>query len=230
MIPISVDWTWQGRNVRLFDTAGLRKKARVREKLEKLSVADALRAIQFADVVVVLVDSTRPLEKQDLQIADLAEREGRAVVIAVNKWDLVSDPQTMSATLRAEVARLLPQLRGVLIPTVSGQTGVGVDAMMRSVCNAYDTWNRRLPTARLNRWLSEALAKHPPPAVSGRRLAIRYATQPKTRPPHFILFGSRPQKLPESYRRYLINSLRDEFDLPGVPIRLTFRKGANPYA
>ncbi len=228
---ISVMLDWDGRPVRMFDTAGMRRKARVQEKLEKLSVADALRAVKFAEVVVVLIDAAIPFESQDLRIADLAEREGRAVVIAVNKWDTVEDRQARLAELREEFERLLPQLRGAPLVTVSARTGRGLDRLQAAVLKAHDVWNRRVPTARLNRWLAEMVAQHPPPAPGGRRIRLRYATQVKTRPPGFVVMCSHPEKLPESYSRYLVNGLRDAFDMPGTPVRLTLRSQAdkNPY-
>jgi len=227
---IAVDWSWRGRPIRLFDTAGIRRKARVQEKLEKLSVADALRAIRFAEVVVVLLDATKPFEKQDLHIADLIVREGRAMIIAVNKWDLVEDPQETLRELRLECERLLPQIRGVPLVPISGLTGRGIDKMMAAITETYAIWNRRVATAKLNQWLIYATERHPPPAVSGRRIRLRYMTQAKARPPHFVVFCSRPESLPDAYTRYLINGLRDQFKLPGVPLRLTMRKGDNPYA
>ena len=227
---IAVDWSWRDRPIRVFDTAGLRRKSRVSEKLEKLSVADALRAIRFAEVVVVMIDATMPFEKQDLQIADLVVREGRALVIAVNKWDLIDEPAETRHTLESELERLLPQVRGVPMVTISGLTGSKLDRLMDAVLAAHAVWNRRISTAKLNRWLDWITASHPPPAPGGRRIRLRYMTQPKSRPPHFVVFCSRPEDLPESYRRYLLNSLRDTFDLPGIPLRLTYRKGDNPYA
>ena len=227
---IAVDWSWKGREVKLFDTAGLRKKARVQEKLEKLSVADALRAIKFAEVVVVLLDATIPFEKQDLQIVDLIVREGRALVIGLNKWDLVEDRAAKLKELREEADRLLPQVRGVQLVTLSGLAGQGLDRLMDAAVRAYDLWNTRISTGRLNRWLTGLLEHHPPPAVSGRRLKIRYMTQAKTRPPMFVLFGSRPDAMPESYLRYMVNGLRETFEMPGVPIRIQMRSGGeNPY-
>ncbi len=227
---ITVDWQWRDRPVRLVDTAGLRKKARVQEKLEKLSVADALRAIRFAEVVVLTLDATIALEKQDLQIADLVESEGRAMVIALDKWDLIEKPAETLRELTMETGRLLPQWRGVPLVPVSGLTGMGIDALMQAVFAAHDLWNRRIPTAELNRWLSAMVEQHPPPAVSGRRLKLRYMTQVKARPPTFVAFCSRPEALPAAYRRYLVNGLRERFTLPGVPLRLMLRKGENPYA
>lgn len=227
---ISVDWTWRDREIKLFDTAGLRRKARVQEKLEKLSVADALRAIRFAEVVIVVFDATISFEKQDLQIADLVIREGRAPVIAFNKWDLVKDRQEVLADLREKTARLLPQIRGVRTVTLSGQTGKGIDPLMQAVTETHKVWNRRISTGRLNRWLAGATAEHPPPAVSGRRLKLKYITQVKTRPPGFVVNCSRPKAVPQSYVRYLLNGLRDGFDLRGVPIRIALRSSDNPYA
>ena len=227
---ISVDWTWNGRALRLHDTAGMRRKARVQEKLEKLSVADGLRAIRFAEVVIVVFDATIPFEKQDLQITDLIIREGRALVLAFNKWDLVDEPQQLLAELREKTERLLPQVRGLRAVTVSAETGRGLDKLMQAVADTHEVWNRRISTGRLNRWLGGVLAHHPPPAVAGRRLKLRYATQVKTRPPGFVFSCSRPDAMPQSYIRYLVNSLRESFDLPGVPIRIAMRAGENPYA
>ncbi len=227
---ISVDWTWRGRRIRLFDTAGMRRKAKVQEKLEKLSVADGLRAIRFAEVVVVVLDSTIPFEKQDLQIADLVVREGRAPVIAFNKWDLIDDPQAALAELREKTERLLPQVRGVQAVPVSAETGRGLDKLMDAVLRTHKVWNSRISTGRLNRWLEGILVRHPPPAVAGRRLKIKYITQVKTRPPGFVVSCSRPEVMPQSYVRYLVNSLRDAFDMPGVPIRVALRASENPFA
>lgn len=227
---ISVDWDWRGRRVKLFDTAGMRRKSRVQEKLEKLSVADALRAIRFAEVVVIVLDATIPFEKQDLQIADLAIREGRAPVIAFSKWDLVDDPQALLAELREKTERLLPQARGLRAVPVSAETGRGLDRLMEAVVAVHRVWNRRVSTGRLNRWLEGVLARHPPPAVAGRRLKVRYITQVKTRPPGFVLSCSRPEAMPTSWVRYLVNSLRESFDMPGVPIRVALRTSDNPYA
>ncbi|TPW25918.1 ribosome biogenesis GTPase Der [Pararhizobium mangrovi] len=227
---IAVDLAWQGRAIRLFDTAGLRRKARVQEKLEKLSVADALRAIRFAEVVVVVLDATMPFERQDLQIVDLVVREGRAAVIVFNKWDMVDDRQAMLSDLRERTERLLPQVRGIRAVPISGLTGDGLGRMMKAVSETHAVWNRRISTAKLNRWLEEAQTRHPPPAVSGRRINLKYMTQIKARPPGFVLSTSRPEALPAAYTRYLVNGLRTAFDLPGVPIRLSLRKGDNPYA
>lgn len=226
---ISIDWEWKGRAVRLFDTAGMRKKARVEEKLEKLSVADALRAIKFAEVVIVLLDATIPFEKQDLSIADLVEREGRAIVIGLNKWDLVADQKGLLKELRENAERLLPQMRGVPVVPLSGMSGQGLDKLMQAAVKADEVWSTRISTSQLNRWLSGILDHHPPPAVSGRRIKIRYMTQPKARPPLFAFFGNQLQALPTSYTRYLINGIRETFKLPGVPIRLSMRTSDNPY-
>ena len=220
---IAVPVTWDGTPMRIFDTAGMRKKAKVQEKLEKLSVSDGLRAVKFAEVVVVLLDAAIPFEQQDLRIADLAEREGRAVVVAVNKWDLEEHKQAKLAELREAFERLLPQLRGAPLVTLSARTGRGLDRLHGAILRAHEVWNRRVPTAALNRWLTEMLEAHPPPAPSGRRIKLRYATQAKTRPPGFAVMCSHPDKLPESYSRYLINGLRDDFDMPGTPIRLWMR-------
>ncbi|MGO4740073.1 ribosome biogenesis GTPase Der [Bosea sp. 2KB_26] len=226
---ISVDWEWRSRPVKLFDTAGMRKRARIEEKLEKLSVADALRAIRFAEVVVVLLDSTIPFEKQDLTLVDLTEREGRSVVIGLNKWDLVADKQGLLAELKEKANHLLAQVRGVQIVPLSGLAGEGIDRLMQAVFASYDVWNRRVSTARINRWLEGVLSAHPPPAVAGRRIKIRYMTQAKARPPTFALFGNQLDHLPVSYTRYLVNNLREAFELPGTPIRLHTRGGDNPY-
>ena len=228
---IALPVTWDGTRMRIFDTAGMRKKAKVQEKLEKLSVSDGLRAVKFAEVVVILLDAAIPFEQQDLRLADLAEREGRAVVIAVNKWDLEEERQEKLAELKEAMERLLPQLRGAPLVTVSAKTGRGLDRLHAAILKAHAAWNRRVPTARLNLWLAGMLEAHPPPAPGGRRIKLRYATQVKTRPPAFVIMASYPEKLPESYKRYLINGLRESFDMPGTPIRLTFRSQSdqNPY-
>ena len=228
---ISVTMDWSGLPVRVFDTAGMRKKAKVQDKVEKLSVADGLRAVRFAEVVVVLLDAEIPFEQQDLRIADLAEREGRAVVIAVNKWDAETDKNNKIKMLREEFERLLPQLRGAPLVTVSALTGKGLDRLQGAIIRAYDVWNRRIPTARLNIWLKEMVEAHPPPAPAGRRIKLRYMTQVKTRPPGFVVMASFPEKLSASYSRYLVNGLRTDFDMPGTPIRLTFRSQSdkNPF-
>ena len=226
---ITIDWTWRGRHAKLIDTAGLRKRARIDDKLEKLATSDGLRAMRFADVVVVLLDATIPFEKQDLTIVDLIEREGRAVVIGLNKWDLVADQQGLLKDLREKATRLLPQVKGAPVVQLSGLAGEGLDRLMQGVFKAYETWNTRIPTAKLNQWLGEAVETNPPPAVSGRRIKIRYMTQIKARPPHFAFFGNQLNALPKSYTRYLVNSLRETFNLPGTPIRVSLRTGKNPY-
>ena len=227
---ISVDWDWRGRRIKLFDTAGMRRKAKVQEKLEKLSVGDALRAIRFAEVVLIVLDATIPFEKQDLQIADLVAREGRAPVIAFSKWDLIEERQQALAALREMTERLLPQVRGIQAVPISAETGRGLDKLMEAVIRTHQVWNRRVPTGRLNRWLEGILAHHPPPAVAGRRLKVKYVTQAKTRPPGFVVSCSRPEAMPQSYVRYLANSLREAFDMPGVPIRIVLRGADNPFA
>ncbi|RRI05514.1 ribosome biogenesis GTPase Der [Mesorhizobium tamadayense] len=227
---ISVDWDWRGRRIKLFDTAGMRRKAKVQEKLEKLSVQDGLRAIRFAEIVIIMLDATIPFEKQDLQLADLIIREGRAPVIAFNKWDLIDNPQELLAELREKTERLLPQVRGIQAVTVSAETGRGLDRLMEAVIKTHKVWNSRVSTGKLNRWLEGILAHHPPPAVAGRRLKIKYVTQAKTRPPGFVVSCSRPDAMPQSYVRYLSNSLREAFDMPGVPIRIALRTSENPFA
>ncbi len=228
---ISVATEWNGRQMRIFDTAGMRKRAKVQDKLEKLSVSDGLRAVRFAEVVVVLLDVEIPFEQQDLRIADLAEKEGRAVVVAVNKWDVEPDKQAKLAVLKEAFDRLLPQLRGAPLITVSAKTGRGLDRLGDAIVRAHEVWNRRVPTARLNQWLTGMLEAHPPPAPAGKRIKLRYMTQVKTRPPGFVVMCSHPDKLPESYTRYLVNGLRDDFDMPGTPIRLTMRSqnDQNPF-
>ncbi len=226
---ISVEWKWKERTIKMFDTAGMRKRARVVEKLEKLSVADELRAVRFAETVIIVFDATIPFEKQDLHIVDFVVREGRACVLAFNKWDLIEDRQKVLADLREKTERLLPQVRGIRAITVSGQTGEGLDRLMHAVIEADKIWNKRVSTAKLNRWLEFQTQGHPPPAVSGRRIKLKYMTQIKSRPPGFIISSSRPEALPESYTRYLINGLRDDFGLTGVPIRISYRGTVNPF-
>ena len=227
---ISVPLQWQGHNFLFHDTAGMRRKSRIEEKVEKLAVADALDAIRFADVVIVLMDAAHPFEEQDLRIADLVEREGRALVLGMNKWDLKGDARGTAGKLRGEADHWLPQVKGVPIVALSGQSGEGVDRLMRAVIEAHGVWNRRIATSELNRWFEETISAHPPPAVSGRRLKLNYITQPKTRPPSFVIFCTRADAVPDAYLRYLVNSLRDSFGLPGTPIRITLREKKNPYA
>jgi GTP-binding protein len=227
---IAVEITWQGRDFRVFDTAGLRRRSRIEEKLEKLSVADALRAVRFAEVVVLVMDAQNKFEEQDLRIADLIEREGRALVIAVNKWDLMGKQSNLISALRTDADHLLPQVRGMPIVAVSGMMGEGIDRLMSAIEQAYAVWNKRVPTAALNRWFEQAVGANPPPAVSGRRLKLNYITQAKARPPSFILFCSRADAVPQSYLRYLVNSLREFFEIPGTPVRITLREKDNPFA
>jgi GTP-binding protein len=228
---ISVKVAWEGVPMRVFDTAGMRKRARVQEKLEKLSVSDGIRAVKFAEVVIVLLDAAIPFETQDLKIADLAEREGRAVVVAVNKWDIEDEKQDKLRWLRDQFEHVLPQLRGAPLVTISARTGKGLDKLQAAVMQAHAVWNRRVPTGQLNRWLEGMISRHPPPAPQGRRIKLRYMTQAKTRPPGFVVMCSHPDKIPDSYSRYLVNGLREDFDMPGTPIRLTMRGqgNKNPY-
>ncbi|MGA7117693.1 MAG: ribosome biogenesis GTPase Der [Hyphomicrobium sp.] len=226
---VSTDFDWKGRTVRLFDTAGLRRKAKITELAEKLSASDAVRAIRFAEVVVLLVDAERPLEHQDLTIGDLATSEGRAFVIAVNKWDLVENKQKRLKEIREIVDNSLTQVSGVAVVPVSALGESGMDKLMMAIFKAADIWNKRVSTSDLNRWLAEALARHAPPASAGRRIKIRYVTQPSTRPPTFVAFCQKADEMPKSYLKYLTNSLRDTFGLPGVPIRFNLRKSENPY-
>jgi GTPase len=228
---IAVEINWKGRDFRVFDTAGLRRRSRIEEKLEKLSVADALRAVRFAEVVVMMMDAQNRFEEQDLRIADLIEREGRAVVLAVNKWDLMESKGGGAISgLRRDADHLLPQVRGVPIVAVSGLMGEGIDRLMQAIQDAYALWNKRVSTSSLNRWFEEAVQANPPPAVSGRRLKLNYITQTKARPPSFVLFCSRADAVPQSYMRYLTNSMREAFELPGTPVRITLREKANPFA
>jgi GTP-binding protein len=227
---IAVEIDWSGRPFRVFDTAGLRRRSRIEEKLEKLSVADALRAVRFAEVVVLMMDAEHSFEEQDLRIADLIEREGRAIVIAVGKWDLVGGKAGQISQLRADVDHWLPQVAGAPVVAVSGLTGEGIEHLMEAIVQAYTVWNKRVPTSALNRWFEQAVQANPPPAVSGRRLKLNYITQAKARPPSFVLFCSRADAVPQSYLRYLVNSLREAFGLPGTPVRITLREKANPFA
>ena len=228
---ISVDWLYEGRTIRLVDTAGLRRKARVQEKLEKLSTSDTIRAITFAEVVVLVMDEANAFEVQDLQIADLVEREGRALVYAVSKWDLVESPQARMTEILEVSERMLPQLRGTPLVTLSGATGRGLERLMPAVLKTYKNWSAKIKTRDLNDWLALAIQRHPPPAVSGKRIKPKYIAQTKGRPPTFVLFAARAYAMPDHYTRYLINSLRESFDMPGVPIRLTVKANSttNPY-
>jgi len=227
---ISVGWNWHGQEIKLIDTAGLRRRARIQEKIEKLSAADSLRSIRFAQVVVLVLDATTMAEKQDLTIADHVIREGRSLVIVANKWDQVTDRKSAMNDLVDRLQRSLPQVRGIPIVTLSALTGEGIEQLMPAVTKTFKIWNIRLTTGPLNRWLEDVLENHPPPLSRGRRLRLRYVTQVKSRPPTFVVFSTRPADLPESYSRYLVNSLRETFGLDGVPIRLNLRRGNNPYA
>lgn len=226
---IAVDFEWHDRKFKLHDTAGMRRRSRVEEKLEKLSVADALNAIRFAEVVVVLLDVENAFEEQDQRIADLVEREGRAIVFAVNKWDLKEKKVGEISKLRIMAEEKLTQLKGVPLVAVSALTGEGLDRLMQAIVDAHEVWNRRIPTSALNRWFEDAVSAHPPPAVSGRRLRLNYITQAKSRPPSFVVFCTRADAVPDAYLRYLTNSLRDAFNLPGTPIRVMLREKANPF-
>ena len=227
---ITVPWTYQGREFNLIDTAGLRRRAKVTEKIEALSGAETRRAIDFAQVVVMVLDANDMLEKQDLTIARNVIDEGRALILAVNKWDTIKNPREALDKLHDRLQTSLPQVRGIPIVTVSAKTGRGLDKMLDAILDVFEVWNRRVPTAKLNRWLEEIMAHHPPPLVAGRRVKVRYMTQPKARPPTFALFVSHEKGLPESYARYMANALREDFNLWGVPLRLLVRKGKNPYA
>ena len=227
---IAVRWSYEGRAVELVDTAGLRRRAKTVAALDKLSARDAERALGQAAVVLVVFDATDPAGRQDMAIAARAADEGRAVVIVLNKWDVVRNRAATRAAIQDRLETALAQVKGVPVVTCSALTGAGTDGIMPAVLAAFDTWNRRVPTAQLNRWLEGAVAHHPPPLAAGRRLRLRYITQVKARPPTFALFASKPQALPESYRRYLVNGIGAEFGLAGVPIRLLLRTGKNPYA
>jgi len=231
---IAIDWEWTQKNgevrpVRLIDTAGMRKKAQVVDKLEKLSVADARHAIDFAEVVVLLLDATRGLEHQDLKIASMVLEEGRALMIAINKWDVAEDASSLFQGIRGALDEGLAQVRGVPLLAVSARTGKGLDDMIKAAFDLREAWSRRVPTAALNRWFDDALEANPPPAPGGRRIKLRYITQAKIRPPGFVLFGTRLDSLPESYKRYLINGIRRELGFAAVPIRLTLRSPKNPF-
>lgn len=227
---ISIEWTWQGTPIKLIDTAGMRRKARIDKKVEKLSVGDTLEAIRFAHVVVLVVDATMMPEKQDLVIARHIIDEGRAIVIAVNKWDVVEDGPAALKLMFDRMEISLPQIRGVPVVTLSALTSRGIQKLLPEVLNVYEIWNRRVPTGPLNRWLGVAVERHPPPIFHGRRLRVRYITQSKSRPPTFVVFTSQPKGMPESYIRYLTNGIREQFDFPGVPIRINLRGQKNPYA
>jgi GTP-binding protein len=226
---ISLDWSWEGRPVRLVDTAGLRKRAKVEDKLERLSAADTRRAIDYAEVVVLLLDATRGLESQDLRIAAQVIEEGRALIIALNKWDVAENASSLFNGVKAALAEGLAQLRDVPVLTVSAKTGKGADTILKVAFELRDAWSRRVPTGELNRWFEDAIEANPPPAPKGQRIKLRYITQVKSRPPTFVVFGNRTDELPESYRRYLVNSLRRDLGLGPVPLRLDFRGRSNPF-
>jgi GTPase len=226
---IAIDMVWEGRPIRLIDTAGMRKRANVTDKLEKLSVADALHAVDFAEVVVLLLDATRGLEAQDLRIADAVLQEGRALIIALNKWDVAENPSGLFNGVKAALEEGLSQVKGLPVLTVSAVTGKGLDTLLKVAFETREAWSRRVPTGELNRWFEAALERNPPPAPGGKRIKPRYITQAKTRPPGFILFGTRVDLLPESYRRYLVNGIRRDLGFGAVPVRLTLRAPKNPF-
>jgi len=227
---IAVTYFYEDREIRMFDTAGLRRKAKVMEKLEKLSVADTIRALNFAEVVVLMVDATMPFEKQDLSIASLIVQEGRSLVIALNKYDMMENRQEVMKDILDTLEHSLPQVKGIPVIPISALTGKGIDKLMPGVFEAYRLWNKRVSTAKLNRWLAATMAYHPHPSIKGRRIKMRYMTQIKTRPPTFAIFCNRPSDVARSYERYMLNEIRWDFELPGVPIRLMLRKGDNPFA
>lgn len=227
---IAIDWDYKGHPIRLIDTAGLRKRAKVTEKLEWLSNAESLTAIQYAQVAILVIDATQPLEKQDLHIASQVIEEGRCLVLGLNKWDLVSNKQELLSHLKARLTTALPQVRGIPLIPISALSGKNKEKLLDAVLNIYDLWNQRISTSKLNRWLEGLISHHPPPLVAGRRIKIKYLTQIKTRPPTFVLFSSKSTELPESYAKYVINGIRETFGLEGVPIRLFVRSGKNPYA
>ncbi|MEL7129320.1 MAG: ribosome biogenesis GTPase Der, partial [Pseudomonadota bacterium] len=227
---VSVEWNWQGREIRLVDTAGLRKRAKVQERLERMSTGETVRSLKYADIIAVVMDAEEALEKQDLQIADLALREGRGLVIVISKWDRVKNPEETVRSLREKLNRLLPNAGQAPLITLSGLTGRRVDRLMPAVTEVFDNWNARVKTGDLNRWLRYAVERHPPPTVHGKRIKPRYMAQIKARPPTFVLIASRGAQMPEQYKRYLINGIREAFEMKGVPLRLFVRQGANPYA
>lgn len=227
---ISIDWEWRGKKFRLVDTAGMRKKAKVQAKLERMSVGDTIHALKFAEVCVLVMDANEAFEKQDLSIADLVIREGRALVFCLAKWDTIEDTRAHFEELKLVARESLPQARGAPLVTVAAQSGVGLDRLMRAVEEAHEDWTARVKTKDLNEWLYASIARHPPPAVGGKRIKPRYLTQIKARPPTFVLISSRAEEMPESYKRYLVNGLRDAFDLHAAPIRLIVKAGKNPFA
>jgi GTP-binding protein len=226
---ISSDFEWKGQRIRLWDTAGIRRKAKVTGKIEKLAVSDALRAIRFAECVIVLIDASMPIESQDLTLANLVAEEGRAIVLGLSKWDIVEDKQRTMKEVESKLEDVLPEIRGVPVVTLSAKQERGLDKLLNAVLGAMEKWNSRISTAQLNRWLETAIERNPPPAPSGRRIKIRYATQASSRPPTFAIFGNQLARLPTSYTRYLMNGLRKDFELWGVPIRFSLRGGKNPF-
>lgn len=227
---IAIDWKYEDKNVRLIDTAGIRRKSSVNGKIEKLSVADSLRSLMFAHVAILMIDATMPLEKQDLSIAELAVNEGRAVIIAANKWDLIKNKEETMQELRYRVDELLPQIKGAPLIPMSALDGYNVEEAVKNAMKVYDLWNKRVSTGKLNEWLKFAESKHLPPlGKNKKRIRLKYITQGNVRPPTFTVFSNRPQDIPESYKRYIINSIRESFDLPGVPIRVMLRASSNPY-
>ncbi|HVL29227.1 MAG TPA: ribosome biogenesis GTPase Der, partial [Sphingomicrobium sp.] len=226
---ITLDWEWQGKAVQLVDTAGLRKRAKVQDKLERLSTGDTRRSIDMAEVVVLLLDATRGLEAQDLKIADAVIEEGRGLVIALNKWDVADNASSLFNGVKAALAEGLSQLKDVPLLTVSAKTGKGIDQLLGAAFDIRDNWSRRVSTGELNRWFERAVEANPPPAPGGKRIKLRYITQVKSRPPSFVVFGTRVDQLPESYRRYLLNSMRRDLGLGPVPLRMTMRAAKNPY-
>jgi GTP-binding protein len=227
---IAIDWEWRGKKYRLVDTAGMRKKAKVQAKLERLSVGDTLHTLKFADICVLVMDANEAFEKQDLSIGDLVVREGRGLVFCLAKWDTIADPRAHFEELKLVARESLPQARGAPIVTVAAQSGVGLDRLMKAIEDAHEDWTARVKTKDLNEWLYSTIARHPPPAVRGRRIKPRYLTQIKARPPTFVLIASRAEDMPESYKRYLVNGLRDAFDLHAAPVRLIVKAGKNPFA
>ncbi len=227
---IAVDWEWQGRKYRLVDTAGMRRRAKVQAKLEKLSVGETLHAIRFADVCLLVMDANEAFEKQDLVIADLVEREGRALVYVLAKWDQVEDPRAHLEEMKLVARESVPQTRGAPLVTIAAQAGIGLDRLMKAVATAHRDWSARVKTSDLNQWLHAVVQRHPPPAVSGKRIKPRYMAQMKTRPPTFVLLCSRAEEMPESYKRYLVNALREAFELNATPVRLVVKSGKNPFA
>jgi GTP-binding protein len=226
---IAIDWTWAGKPVRLIDTAGMRRRSKVVNKIERLSTADTQRALNYAHVAVLVLDANDMLEKQDLTIARHVVEEGRGLVIAANKWDAIENKSEAMKKLRDRIDYSLPQIKGVPVVTISAMTGRNLDKLMAAVLKVYELWNKRVPTARLNRWLDGTIQAHPPPLVAGKRIKIRYMTQIKTRPPTFAIFAQKGEELPDAYHRYLTNGIREAFDLEGVPLRLLLRRGENPF-